>query len=146
LFRIPSAVIYIDLKTVLAVSQLAQRRLPFEVNGATGPKATIVNGTYTPTEERLNGKTVYSKLGDDSKCLYFATDKTWIVTNTTAAKEGKLAGFAHTEAGLSHPTLAKQWNVFDGEAWQPQTLKASVMVSHCELPYPQTLPLAQTFK
>ena len=103
--------------------------MPIEVSGATGPNADIVNGTYKPTEERLNDKTVYSKLGDDSKCLYFATDKKWWVALTADVKAGKLAGFAFTEAGLSHPTLAKQWTVWDGEEFQPQPLKASVMVS-----------------
>ena len=103
--------------------------MPVEVSGATGPNADTVNGTYLPTEERLNGKTVYSKRGDDSKCLYFATDKKWMVALTAEAKAGKLIGFAYTEAGLSHPTLAKQWTVSDGKEWQPQPLKASVMVS-----------------
>ena len=103
--------------------------MPIEVSGATGPHADKVNGTYMHTEERLNGKTVYSKRGDDSKCLFFATDKTWMSGLIESARAGELSGFAFTEEGLSHPTLAKQWKVWDGKAWQPQPLKATVMVS-----------------
>jgi len=110
--------------------------LPVEVSGATGPNADKVNGTYTATEERLNDKTVYSKLGDDSKCLYFATNKKWWVANTAVAKAGKVVGFAYTDEGLSHPTLAKQWTVWDGKTWQPQPLKASVMVSSFQFFFP----------
>ena len=104
--------------------------MPIEVSGATGPHADKVNGTYMHTEESLNGKTVYSKRGDDSKCLFFATDKRWYTAEKDEeVKAGKPAGFASTEEGLPHPTLAKKWEVFDGKAWQPQPLKASVMVS-----------------
>jgi len=108
---------------------LSQDLLPVEVSGATGPNADKVNGTYLSTEERLNNKTVYSKCGDDSKCLFFATNKKWMVALTANAKAGKLTGFAYTEEGLLHPTLAKQWTVGDGEGWQAQPLKAKAMVS-----------------
>jgi len=114
-----------------------------------GLNADTVNGTYLSTEERLNGMTVYSKLGSTHCFLIRCQDGKWAAGATSEQlKDNEIyAGIASTiEEGLSHPTLAKQWNVFDGEAFQPQTLKASVMVSHCELPYPQTLPLAQTFK
>ena len=94
-----------------------------------GPNADKVNGTFMYTAERHNGKTVYSKRGDDSKCLFFASNKKWYVGLTAEARGGKLAGFAYTETGLSHPTLAKQWRVWDGKAWQSQPVVASVMVS-----------------
>ena len=104
--------------------------MPIEVSDATGPHADKVNGTFMHTEERLNGKTVYSKRGDDSKCLFFATDKTWYAAvKDEGVKAGKPAGFASTEEGLPHPTLAKQWRVWDGKALQPQPLEATVMVS-----------------
>ena len=105
-----------------------QELSPVGIYGATGPFADEVNGAYIPIEERLNGKTVYSKLGDAAKCLYFATNKKWWVTYTVYAKEGELIGYAHTEEGLSHPTLAKQWNVFDGNSFQRQPVVSSVMV------------------
>ena len=95
-----------------------------------GPYANYVNGTYMYTEERLNGKTVYSKRGDDSKCLFFANNNKWFVAiKDDKVKAGKPCGLAETEACLSHPTLAKQWTVWDGKAWQPQPVVASVMVS-----------------
>ena len=103
--------------------------MPIEVSGATGPNADDVNGTYMYTEERLNGKTVYSKLGDDSKCLFFATNTMWFVGLTAEARAGMLAGAAYTEEGLSHPTLAEQWTVDDGTDWQSQPVVASIMVS-----------------
>ena len=81
------------------------------------------------TEERLNSKTVYSKRGDDSNCLSFATNDTWMIASTAEARAGKLACIAYTEEGLSHPTLAKQWTISNGKAWQSQPVKASVMVS-----------------
>ena len=102
--------------------------MPVEVSGATGPEADEVNGTYMYTEERLNGKTVYSKRGDDSKCLSFVTNKTWNIGLTADARAGELAGYASTEAGLSHPTLAKHWIVHDGNDWQSQPVVVSVMV------------------
>ena len=103
--------------------------MPVELCGATGPKADLVNGTYTSTEERINGMIVYLKLGDASTCLYFAADKSWWVTYSENAKAGQMKGFAHTEIGLSHPTLAKKWEVRVGEEWQLQSVVASVMVS-----------------
>ena len=103
--------------------------MPIELSGAIGPKADTVNGTYTSTEEKLNGKTVYSKRGDDSKCLYFANDKRWWVANSADKKAEKIAGFAQTEAGLSHPTLAKAWRLIEGDEFQPQPVMALVMVS-----------------
>ena len=106
-----------------------QDLLPLEVSGATGPHADKFNGTYMYTEERLNGKTMNSKRGD-SRCLFFATDKRWYTAEKDEkVKAGKPAGFASTEECLSHPMLAKQWRVWDGKAWQPQPLKASVMMS-----------------
>jgi len=106
--------------------------LPIEVSGATGPNADKVNGTYTSTEERLNDKTVYSKLGSTDSFLIRRQDCKWDAgaTSEELKDNANNAGFATTEAGLSHPTLAKLWEVYEEEAWQPQPLTASVMVSH----------------
>ena len=121
--------------------------MPIELSGATGLYAEYVNGTYTSTEERLNGMIVYSKLGDDSKCLYFASnkkwlvayiadakaDKKWSVTTMAHAKAGDTKGCAHTEIGMSHPALAKKWAVLNSGGWQEQPVVASVMVSLCNI-------------
>ena len=103
--------------------------MPVEVSGATGAAADLINGTYTSTEERLNGKIMYSKLGDASKCLYLATDKTWCVAQTEAVQAGKIASVAVTEVGLPHAMLATHWRVWDRKEWSPQPLMATVMVS-----------------
>ena len=98
-----------------------------------GLYAEYVNGTYTSTEERLNGMIVYSKLGDDSWCLCFGADKRWWVTTIASAKAGEISGCAHTEIDLSHPTLAKKWLVLNSGEWQEQPVMASVMVSLCNI-------------
>ena len=104
--------------------------MPIEISDASGIYADIVNGTYTSTEERINSKTVYTKLGDDSLCLYFAADKFWWVALMSEAKAGNVTGFAFTEAGLPHPSMAKQWRLAgDSDSWQPQALVASVTAS-----------------
>lgn len=73
---------------------------------------------------------VYSKLGDASMSLYLAPNKCWFISFMTAEiKAGTLAGFAFSEVGLPHPTLAKQWRVFDGKTWHSQPLVASLNVS-----------------
>ncbi len=104
--------------------------MPVEVSVLSSPFAEHINGTYTCTEERLNDKTVYSKLGDASKCLFFASDQKWWVSARTAdVKAGKPTGFAHTEPGLPHPTRAKKWRMWGGKSWNQQAIKASVIVS-----------------
>ncbi len=103
--------------------------MPVELTGATGPNAELVIGTYTPTEERRNGKTMFTKLGDASKCLYLATDKRWWVSKTADVIAGTVRGFAHTGTDLSHPTLAKKWHVSVDGSLQLQSVVASVMVS-----------------
>ena len=101
------------------------------MSGATGLLANDINGTYTSTEESLNGKTVYSKLVDASKCMYFAANKRWCVSVMSAeVKAGKNAPLhAWTENGLPHPIIAKKWQVGDG--WGPmlQPLVLSILVS-----------------
>ena len=101
------------------------------MSGATGPYAKLVNGTFTSTKKRLNGMIVYSKLGDVFTCLYFATNKKWFVASMANAKAGNDRCYAQTEIGLSHPSLAKKWQIWNGEEWQQQPVVASVMVSVC---------------
>lgn len=65
---------------------------------------------------------LYIKRGDASKCLYLAADKQWWVANTADMKAGKSDGFAHSEAGLPHPTLAKAWQLNKDGVFQPQQM------------------------
>ena len=105
--------------------------MPVEISVIGGPFSDLINGIYTSTEERLNGKTVYCRLGDASKRLFFAADKWWISSMTAEVKAGEPAGFAHTEAGLPHPMLAKEWHIWSGNSWKQQSMKNSVIVSLC---------------
>ena len=98
------------------------------LSGSTGLKS-FVNGTFVGTAERLNGKTVYAKEGDEGIWLYFATDGSWWVSNTVSKEGNKAAGFAYTEVGLAHPGAAKNWRVTIGGKFEPQPVLSSVMVS-----------------
>jgi hypothetical protein len=71
---------------------------------------------------------VYSKLGSTVYSLFRRQDGKWAV-GASFKDQNIHAGFAHTEAGLPHSSLAKKWQVWNGEVWQQQSVMASVMVS-----------------
>ena len=101
------------------------------LRGATGPNASDINGTYSPTNE-ANGAPVYVKVEDPARCLYKATNGSWYAATVAGKDANKCAGAAKTvEVGLAHPTLAKEWKLWDGKAWVQQPMEASVMVSSC---------------
>ncbi len=116
-----------------------QKLYPVKVSGATGPLAEFVNGTYTSTDKRLNGKTVYSKHGSTNYFLFRRKDLKWAAgaTSKELIDNDDNAGVAcTTELSLSHPRLAKTWDLFNGlklngEDWQSQPVVASIMVLEC---------------
>ena len=120
-----------ELEVAKAELKALRRRdcLSLVLRGATGPNASI-NGTYSPTNEKTNGVPVYVKVGDPARCLYRATDGRWRAASVADKDANECGGSAHTvELGLAHPTLAKEWMVWDNKAWVQQPVEASVMVS-----------------
>ena len=121
-----------ELEAAKAELKALRRRdcLAVVLRGATGPNASYINGTYSPTNEKANGAPVYVKVGDPARCLYKVTNGRWFATTVSDKDANKCTGWACTvEVGLAHPTLAKQWVVWDGETWAQQPVEASVMVS-----------------
>ncbi len=94
-----------------------------------GPHAERINGTYLPTNDKVNGKLVFVKLEDASRCIFYATNEMWHVASMNDKDSNKNAGSATTENGLMHPLMAKAWKVAMGDGvWQPQSLEATCMV------------------
>ncbi len=101
------------------------------LRGATGPCSAKVNGTDVLTTERLNGKLLYAKEGDNDKWLFLRKDGMWCAgaTSKELAENASNAGYAQTEAGLAHPTVAKAWKVYD-DGWEAQQVEVTIVVSH----------------
>ncbi len=122
-----------ELEAAKAELKALRRRdcLAVVLRGATGPNASDINGTYSPTNEMANGVPVYVKVGGPSRCLFRATDGSWYAATVAEKDTNECAGCAYTvEECLAHPTLAKEWMVNDGgEEWARQPVEASVMVS-----------------
>ena len=98
------------------------------MRGATGSNSRILNGTYVPTAERLNGKPVYAKEGDMERWLIFGPDKFWMASHTVNKAENGTDCVAYTELGLAHPGAARSWEVWRGDKWEPQQIELSFMV------------------
>ena len=99
--------------------------LPVEISGA----LDTVNGTYMSTDKKLNGRTVFSKLGSAECFIIRRKDRKWAAgaTQDDIVDNARNAGLAHTvEADLLHPALAKAWEVLDDKAQQP--IVASITV------------------
>jgi hypothetical protein len=96
--------------------------------GATGDRATYVNGVYEPTSELSCGVTVYRKVGDADRWLeYHAGAGQWQAKPT--ASKGKDADTAHCSVPakcLPEACPVGQWKVTDDGKWVPQ---ASITVS-----------------
>jgi hypothetical protein len=121
-----------ELEAAKAELKALRRRdcLAVVLRGATGPNASFINGTYSPTNEKANGAPVYVMVEDPRNCLYRATDGWWYAATVKDKDANECFGCASTvEAGLAHPTLAKEWEVADGKALTQQPVEASVMVS-----------------
>ena len=91
---------------------------PVAISGVTGPKADLVNGTYAPTGELHNGKTLFRKVNDADKWLRYATDGSWMVSPTSNKDANDNNCWAHSvEEKLAHPALTKSWEAYDGDKW-----------------------------
>lgn len=103
--------------------------LPVMICAATGSEARIINGTYFPTSESVNGQTVFVKESDAKECLYFDLRNSWAIATVADKNKNNCVASAISEKGLAHPSLAKKWMVLDGTAWVHQPVEVSVIVS-----------------
>eukprot|EP00729_Bicosta_minor_P021052 gene21052-biopygen19309 len=93
----------------------------FTITGATGDNARFVNGAFSKTVAKQNGKPVYSKEGDAGMWCFCAADGTWYVTDTASKDANKDVGWAtSSEVGLAAPHLVKAWVVLANGAWALQ--------------------------
>lgn len=100
----------------------------FEISGVTGRNAASVNGGYLKTSERSNGKPVYLKMGDTTKCCWYSSSGQWYTSLITDKDANNSQAYAQSvQKGLDAPQLAKNWTVYDGAAWVAQ---ASVTVDN----------------
>ncbi len=82
--------------------------------GATGERATYVNGVYEPTSEVSSGVTVYRKVGDAGRWLeYLAGARQWQVKPTVwKGKNGGCYAYYHIPAKcLPEECPVGQWKV-----------------------------------
>ena len=102
-----------------------KRQLTRVVSGATGTKATMVNGTYEAANEERDGMPVFRKKEDPNMWLCFLkSKKLWIIQRT--ADQGTNTGWAYVSCdppSLPEVQLGK-WYVFQGDAYvcQPSCL------------------------
>jgi hypothetical protein len=115
----------IDALAAAGAAELAAVRT-VEIGGATGPRATDVNGVYERTDEVKNGKPVFAKkvaagaewvLG-----LWEGPDGDWYVSPRTSIDANEAAAWAHTVcAGVAHPAVpGAAWEVYDGAKFNMQ--------------------------
>ena len=87
------------------------------VDGASGDRASVVNGVFALEEALYNGRALYRKVGDPHCWLRFAPNRTWTISNTVDKDANNNAGDAFSSSfGLSLPTDSSVWEVFvDGK-------------------------------
>ena len=88
------------------------------LSGAQGVNASRVNGLWRATAERLQGRVVYVKVGDDSLCIeHFGG--LWQIK--FVSDKGKYASSAEVPGGCAlEACTSRVWDVWDGTAFVPQ--------------------------
>ena len=88
------------------------------IAGATGHRKEIVNGSYVKSTEVKNGKPVYAKVGDKTKCLFYAADDKWSVANVATKEKNGTKCFAYTPTTfLASPVLEPAgWRVAEKDS------------------------------
>ena len=93
------------------------------ISGATGGKASLVNGIYDQTDEISCGQPVYIKRNDATMCIHF-WDKTghWIVGTKTANKSLEDKGHASLphRGSIDSASSLNTWSVFASSSWAVQ--------------------------
>jgi len=99
------------------------------IKGATGSKASRINGVYKLTNlPRHNGRPLWQKEGDTDEWLRCIRSTKWMIsTSETIAADKSSGPFLSVETGLADPTAAKQWQCFNqtSKKWEIES-KASV--------------------
>ena len=91
------------------------------VDGASGDRASVVNGVFAREEELYNGRALYRKVGDPHCWLRFTPNRTWVISNTVNKDANNNAGDAYSSSlGLSLPTDSSVWEVFVDGKWVKQ--------------------------
>ena len=87
------------------------------VDGASGDRASVVNGVFALEEELYNGRALYRKVGDPHFWLRFAPNRCWVISDTVNKDANNNAGVAFSSSlGLSLPTDSSVWEVWvDGK-------------------------------
>jgi len=105
------------------------------IQGATGPKASCVNGTFKPTDEISNGATVYSKVGDTDKWIEYQRNQKWAVKRTSS--KGTTKCWAYVACDSLRPLeecMQVDWmvSVSGGEGFEAQpVIVTTVGESQC---------------
>ena len=82
------------------------------VDGASGDRASVVNGVFALEEELYNGRALYRKVGDPHWWLPFAPNSRWVISDTVNKDANNNDGYAFSSScGLSLPTDSSVWKV-----------------------------------
>jgi hypothetical protein len=89
------------------------------VEGATGPYSTAINGAFKLSDEVINGKPVFVKVGNDGWCLWYSPHSSWVVSVTKAKERNQPNGIlSSVEYGIASPREVTDWKVNDATAFQ----------------------------
>ena len=91
------------------------------VDGASGDRASVVNGVFALEEELYNGRALYRKVGDPHCWLRFTPGSWWVISDTVAKDANNDDGYAFSSSlGLSLPTDSSVWEVWVDGKWVKQ--------------------------
>ena len=122
-----SAFTHEQVATEADMTAAALKGVSVVLSGATGPASGNINGVFAPTGKDHNGKPLFQKVGDPDKWLCYDKDGNWGVTGTTNMEANNKRGWCYSvKTGLRHPTLATEWNVFNGELVAESGMSAKV--------------------
>jgi hypothetical protein len=89
------------------------------IEGATGPFSTTINGAFKLSDEVVNGKPVFVKIGQNGWCLWYSPHSSWVVSVTKAKERNQPNGImSSVEYGISSPAEVTGWKVNNATAFQ----------------------------
>lgn len=108
----------------------------FTITGATGRKASNINGSYRQSTELMNGALVYDKIGDAKRCCYLGPCKRWWISHARDKASNASSGYAHTTTrDLTAPEREEgpSWKVSLGDGVWAQQETVVVKASEADL-------------